>query len=98
MNRCPPTILAAEGIVLTVESVVDNLINSGVVNNAGTYTANVQNSSPGVITNQLGGTWIGNVTSNTGTVANMGTWTGTVSNAATFNNNVGGAVSGHHDE
>ena len=86
------------GIVLTVESVVDNLINSGVVNNAGTYTANVQNSSPGVITNQLGGTWIGNVTSNTGTVANMGTWTGTVSNAATFNNNVGGAVSGHHDE
>ena len=60
-------------------SIVDDLINSGVVNNAGIYNANVQNSSPGVITNQLGGTWIGNVTSNTGTIANMGTWTGTVS-------------------
>ena len=75
-------------------SIVDDLINSGVVNNAGTYNANVQNSSPGVITNQLGGIWIGNVTSNTGTIANMGTWTGTVTNSGTFNNNVGGTVSG----
>jgi uncharacterized protein with beta-barrel porin domain len=75
-------------------SITDDLINSGVVSNAGTYTANVQNSSPGVITNQLGGIWNGNVTSNTGTIANMGTWTGTVSNAGTFNNNVGGTVSG----
>ena len=60
-------------------SITDDLINSGVVNNAGTYTANVQNSSPGVISNQLGGIWIGNVTSNTGTVANTSTWTGSVS-------------------
>jgi len=75
-------------------SIVDDLINSGVVNNAGTYTANVQNSSPGVTTNQLGGIWIGNVTSNTGAIANMGTWTGTVTNSGTFNNNAGGTVSG----
>jgi autotransporter-associated beta strand protein len=75
-------------------SITDDLVNSGVVNNAGTYNANVQNSSPGVITNQLGGIWIGNVTSNTGTIANIGTWTGTVTNSGTFNNNVGGTVSG----
>ncbi len=75
-------------------SITDDLINSGVANNAGTYNANVQNSSPGVISNQLGGIWIGNVTSNTGTIANMSTWTGSVTNSGTFNNNVGGTVSG----
>jgi T5SS/PEP-CTERM-associated repeat protein len=75
-------------------SITDDLINAGVANNAGTYNANVQNSSPGVISNQLGGIWIGNVTSNTGTIANMSTWTGSITNSGTFNNNVGGTVSG----
>ena len=75
-------------------STTNDLVNSGVVNNAGTYNGNVQNSSPGVISNQLGGIWIGNVTSNTGTIANMSTWTGTISNAGTFTNDVGGTVSG----
>ena len=75
-------------------SITDDLINSGIVNNAGTYNANVQNSSPGVISNQLGGVWIGNVTSNTGAISNTGTWTGSITNSGTFNNNVGGTVSG----
>jgi uncharacterized protein with beta-barrel porin domain len=75
-------------------SITDDLVNSGVVNNAGSYIANVQNASPGVITNQVSGIWIGNVTSNTGTVTNMGNWIGTVNNSGTFNNNVAGAVSG----
>lgn len=75
-------------------SITDNLINSGIVNNAGVHSANVQNSSPGAITNQLGGIWIGNVTSNTGTIINTSTWTGSIVNSGAFTNNAGGTVSG----
>jgi hypothetical protein len=67
----------------------DDLINSGVVSNAGAYNANVQNSGAGaVITNETTGVWTGNVAFNTtgATIINQGEWNGSANTNATLNN------------
>ena len=51
-------------------SIVDDLINSGVVNNAGTWTGTVTN--PGTFDNNVGGTVSGLLTNNSGTTTNAG--------------------------
>ena len=72
-------------------SITDDLINSGVVTNAGVYNANVA-SNTGTITNS--NIWNGNVLSNTGTIVNNAgaTWTGAVSNGGALTN--AGAIAG----
>jgi hypothetical protein len=82
--------------VLAGGTVTDVLNNSGTVNNAGTYNADVNNLAPGTITNQTGGIWNGNMLSNTGTVTNQtgaqwnGNWTtaGSATNAGTVTGGV----------
>ena len=55
-------------------SIVDDLINSGVVNNAGTWTGPVTNS--GTFDNNVGGTVSGLLTNNSGTTTNAGALNG----------------------
>ena len=57
-------------------TVTDALTNSGAVNNAGTYNADVTNNG-GAIQNAATGVWNGALTANTGLVNNAGTWNAT---------------------
>lgn len=90
----------AEGGLITVRqggTVIDALTNSGVVNNAGAYTADVANSGAlAFIANQATGLWTGNLLSNTGgaLVVNSGIWNGTASNAAGLINDTGATWTG----
>lgn len=75
----------------------DALSNAGVVNNAGTYNADVNNGGTNAITtNAAAGVWTGNVLTNaTGaSVINQGRWVGTATNAATLTNAIGATWSG----
>jgi uncharacterized protein with beta-barrel porin domain len=74
------------GALITVKAggmVTGALGNSGTVNNAGIYNADLNNTA-GTITNLTGAGWHGNLLSNTGTVTNQtgATWTGTATNGA----------------
>jgi uncharacterized protein with beta-barrel porin domain len=77
--------LSATSIVNGAGATFDN---SGIVN--GDVTSNA-----GLINNNAGATWTGNVTNGTGTVTNGGTWTGSVTNAGGINNNAGATWTGN---
>ncbi|KEO50817.1 beta strand repeat-containing protein [Thioclava pacifica] len=88
-NTVGGTINIATGGTLT-----DALNNSGTVNNAGTYNADVNNYATGVITNS--GTWNGDLLSNAGFVSNTGTWNGNVvSNSSTISLGNGSTITGN---
>lgn len=68
---------------ITIEqggTITDSLDNSGVVNNNGTYNADVENHDSGEIYNFATGQWNGNVLSNEGLIENSGTWNGDAGN------------------
>ncbi len=80
----------AAGATINVDTggvVDDDLNNSGIVNNSGTYTADVNNSGAAAyLTNN--GTWNGDLLTNISdaTVDNKGTWTGDAFNSAKLYN------------
>jgi outer membrane autotransporter protein len=82
--------------VASTGTVTDALNNSGFVTNDGVYNADVNNTAPGLITNN--NTWNGDVLTNTGTIANGGTWTGSVlSNGGQFILGDGSLITGDFD-
>lgn len=91
-------IVNAAGSVITVENggtVVDDLDNSGTVNNSGSYIANATNQSGGIINNLAGADWTGNLdNSDGGLVTNDGLWTGNITNSGEITNSATGQIFG----
>ena len=79
-----PTGISNSGALVIAQGgkIVDALDNSGSVDNAGTYVADVTNAASGTITNRATGSWFGNLLANVGRVLNLGAWSGDANNGA----------------
>jgi len=81
------------GTIINNGSIVDALNNSGLLVNAGSYTADVNNLSTGVILNS--GTFSSGTFNNAGLVSSSGTFTATtLNNTGTFSQTGGAATIG----
>ena len=72
----------ADALVAPLDFTLPTIDNSATINNAGVKSAALINEASGVVINERGAVWNGDVAANRGQIGNQGVWNGSLANTS----------------